>query len=272
MSRSYKATGINLKAMPIGENDRLLTILTPEFGLVRAVAPGARKPQSRLGGRSGLFVINQLLIAKGKRLDKLVQAETLRSFPKLSQHLGRLTASQYLAELALFQGLSEQSQEELYLLLVEHLERIENSSSATLLSCLVHGVYHLLVLAGVGPQVRRCCITQEPLVPDLADNTWQVGFSPVAGGAFCLDAALPPIPRQHMMRLGALELALLQQLSQPRLINTALPKGVDAVSAPALKTHELWSRLERVLRQYAQYHFDRPIRSAALIEVCAIPG
>ena len=104
MSRSYKATGINLKAMPIGENDRLLTILTPEFGLVRAVAPGARKPQSRVGGRSGLFVINQLLIAKGKRLDKLVQAETLRSFPKLSQHLGRLTASQYLAELHFFRA------------------------------------------------------------------------------------------------------------------------------------------------------------------------
>ncbi|XGB43117.1 MAG: recombination protein O N-terminal domain-containing protein [Nodosilinea sp. LVE1205-7] len=39
MSQTYQVTGINLKAMPLGESDRLLTILTPELGLVRAVAP-----------------------------------------------------------------------------------------------------------------------------------------------------------------------------------------------------------------------------------------
>jgi DNA repair protein RecO (recombination protein O) len=44
MSQTYKATGINLKSVPLGEADRILTILTREFGLVRAVASGARKP------------------------------------------------------------------------------------------------------------------------------------------------------------------------------------------------------------------------------------
>jgi DNA repair protein RecO (recombination protein O) len=32
MSQTYKATGINLKAIPLGETDRLLTILTPDVG------------------------------------------------------------------------------------------------------------------------------------------------------------------------------------------------------------------------------------------------
>jgi DNA repair protein RecO (recombination protein O) len=32
--------------------------------------------------------------------------------------------------------------------------------------------------------------------------------------------------------------------------------------------NELWFSLERLLRQYAQYHFDRPIRSAALMDAC----
>lgn len=50
MSRTYNATGINLKALPLGETDRILTILTPDSGLIRAVAPGSRKHQSRLGG------------------------------------------------------------------------------------------------------------------------------------------------------------------------------------------------------------------------------
>ena len=108
MSRTYKATGINLKSMPMGESDRLLTVLTREYGLVQVLAMGARKHNSSLAGRSGLFVVNQLLIAKGKSLDKLTQAETLESYPGLAQDLRRLTASQYLAELCLCQALSEQ--------------------------------------------------------------------------------------------------------------------------------------------------------------------
>ncbi|MEO1430334.1 MAG: recombination protein O N-terminal domain-containing protein, partial [Cyanobacteria bacterium J06633_8] len=36
MSRTYKATGINLKAQAFGESDRIVTILTREFGLIRA--------------------------------------------------------------------------------------------------------------------------------------------------------------------------------------------------------------------------------------------
>ena len=69
MSRTYKATGINLKATAFGESDRIVTILTREFGLIRATAPGARKHLSSLGGRSGMFVVNQLLIAKGRSID-----------------------------------------------------------------------------------------------------------------------------------------------------------------------------------------------------------
>ena len=65
--RTYRATGINLKAIPLGEADRIVTILTPERGLVRAVAAGARKQKSQLGGRTELFVVNELVLAEGDR-------------------------------------------------------------------------------------------------------------------------------------------------------------------------------------------------------------
>ncbi len=55
MSRTYQATGINLQGMAFGEADRLLTILTAEYGLIRAIAPGARKYKSSLRGRSELY-------------------------------------------------------------------------------------------------------------------------------------------------------------------------------------------------------------------------
>ncbi|PSN15521.1 DNA repair protein RecO [filamentous cyanobacterium CCP5] len=276
MSQTYKATGINLKGMPLGESDRLLTILTPSHGLIRAVAPGARKHRSRLGGRSDLFVVNDLLIVKGKRLDKLIQADTVRSFPGLSQHLGRLTASQYLAELALFQALSDHDQQSLYLLLIEHLERIELSTPATLLPCLVQGIYHLLALAGLAPEVRYCCLTRSVLQPSLSEVDWQVGFSPEAGGLFRLDAPVATTPRRGSRRapvttLGAIEVALLQQLSQSELIVTA-PEGVCQTTKTQQipKSQEVWVRIERLLRQYAQYHFDRPIQSSTLMDTVGI--
>lgn len=196
MSGTYKATGINLKSMPLGESDRLVTILTREYGLIQAVAPGARKHHSRLSGRSGLFVVNQLLIAKGRSLDKITQAETLESYPRLSQDLRKLAASQYLGELALCQALSDQPQEELFCLLSEHLSRLERcdstngdkSSASVLLAHLSHGVFHMLALAGIAPQVQVCCITQQPLKPDWQNPDRQVGFSIDAGGTVSLEA------------------------------------------------------------------------------------
>ncbi|NJN19961.1 MAG: DNA repair protein RecO [Leptolyngbya sp. RL_3_1] len=306
MSRSYKTTGINLKGMPMGESDRLLTILTMEHGLIRAIAPGARKHKSRLGGRSGQFVINQLLVVQGKKLDKVIQAETVQSFPKLAADLMRLTASQYLAELVLAQALSEQPQEPLFTLFVEHLTRLEQAPPAGVLPSLCQGIFHLLALAGVAPEVRQCCLSQRAIVPDLSQTDWRVGFSAAAGGIVSADllyqvptAAQSPSLRTAPGRyagkggwpqvsqkatrsagaqaaqaaettlIAAAELALLQRLGGPELISSQ-PQG-EAIAA-AQATSPLWQRVEQLLRHYAQHHFDRPIRSANLIDTCfALP-
>ncbi|RCJ37885.1 DNA repair protein RecO [Nostoc minutum NIES-26] len=296
MSRTYKATGINLKTQALGESDRIVTILTREFGLIRAVAPGSRKHNSSLGGRSGMFVVNELLIAKGRSLDKITQAQTLKTYPGLAKDLGKLSASQYLAEIVLCQALSEQPQEELYELLNEHLHRLEvlpKTETFSIYAYLAHAVFHLLALAGLTPQVQVCCLTQQPLRPDVTDANWQVGFSIPAGGTVSLDAwerlrtegkigrdreNSKPIPsanrpidqspqtssyqtvahRQEIpaisSRLSATELAMFQQLSQPEImqINPAQDFG--------------WLSVEQILRQYAQYHLGRPIRSATLID------
>ncbi|MGI2903033.1 DNA repair protein RecO [Tolypothrix sp. VBCCA 56010] len=191
MSRTYKATGINLKTQAFGEADRLVTILTREFGLIRAIAPGARKHKSSLGGRSGMFVVNELLIAQGRSLDKITQAQTIKTYPGLGKDLGKLAASQYLAEIVLCQALSEQPQEELYELLNEHLGRLEaipTTEVKSIFAHLAHAVFHLLANSGLTPQVQVCCLTQRPLIPDFSDPKAQVGFSVSAGGTVSLQA------------------------------------------------------------------------------------
>lgn len=294
MSRTYKATGINLKSMPMGESDRLLTILTPEFGLIRAVAPGVRKQRSHLGGRSELFVVNELLIAKGRSLDKITQAETLQSYSGLSRNLGKLASSQYLAELVLTQALSEQPQEELFSLLNEHLTRLEqlpnNTDSTTIVAHLAHGIFHLLALAGIAPQVQICGVTQRTLTPNFTDPDWQIAFSISDGRTVSLSEIanleaqqegrgralsnnsprVIPTPERLRLRhlqisqersrlqttkINATELAILQQLASPEL-----PPSDYFSDTPH------WVSVERLLRQYSQYHLDCFIRSAALID------
>ncbi|MGC1246093.1 MAG: DNA repair protein RecO [Spirulinaceae cyanobacterium] len=261
MSRTYKATGINLKGMSFGESDRLITILTPEYGLVRAVVPGARKHKSRLRGRSELFVVNELLIVKGRSLDKITQAETLESYPGLSKDLGKLAASQYMAELALYLGLSEQPQRELYELLNEHLRRLEKLVTSPnspdyqflILSHLAHSLFHFLALAGIGPQVQSCCITAEAITPEFSNLDWQAGFSIEGGGV--VDLSCPNKPKIDS-RLRSEEIFFLQQLPEPELKSYPFNESFNGI----------WSKIEALLRNYTQYHCGKPIRSADLID------
>jgi len=308
MSRTYKATGINLKSMPLGEADRLVTILTREYGLIRAVAPGARKQKSKLGGRIGLFVVNQLLLAKGRSLDKVTQAETLESYPGLSKDLGKLAASQYLAELVLYHALSDQSQEELFELLNEHLRRLEHlpniignqSQISSVLAQLSHGIFHLLALAGIAPQIQICCVTQQSLNPDFTDPNWRVGFSLDAGGTVSLagnQSGVVRLPSSDVARRGivaqttgnyrtnenqppprlnskldAIELTLLQQLAAPELpplTQVFRNQAPDRLSVDSVNL--VWVKVERLLREYTQYHFGRSIRSAALLDALSMP-
>jgi len=288
MSKTYKATGINLKAQPLGESDKIVTILTQEFGLIRAVATGARKQNSSLGGRMGMFVVNELLISQGRNLDRITQAETIKTYPGLSKDLGKLAASQYLAEIVLCQALSEQPQIEIYELFNKHLQRLEDIPK-TEIKCIVaylaQGVFQLLNLAGLTPQVESCCLTQRLLTPDWTNPQWQVGFSIPSGGIICLDAwkslrkeieqgkwengeiaqtcasnpsyetvfhqqELPIISR----RLNGKQLVMLQHLSETEIMK------IDAASDSG------WLAVEQILRQYIQYHLGQPIRSATLID------
>ncbi len=274
MSQTYKTLGIILKGRAFGEADRLVTILSPEFGLIQAVVPGARKHKSRLRGRSELFVVNDLLIVKGRSLDKIIQADTLESYPKLSRDLGKLAASQYLAELVLCLGLSEQPQRELYELLNEHLYRLQEiSSGQSIHSHLAQGVFHLLAIAGIGPEVHTCCLTRETLIANFSDPHWRVGFSFEGGGLIKLAIPEPSLSTQKKFtrvnrlsvnqKLNAVELSLLQHLG-----HSVLPQPRQVLPPQSLNdlVSVAWVRIEHLLRNYAQYQLGKSFRSADLVD------
>jgi DNA repair protein RecO (recombination protein O) len=265
--------------MPLGENDRLLTILTKEHGLIRAVAAGARKHRSAMAGRSGLFVVNDLQIAVGRNMDRIKNAEVMQSFVGLGKTLAKLTAAQYLSEIALMQALSAQPQEELFLLLVEHLNRIQDAENENVLAHLNHGIYHLLAIAGFAPQVHSCCVTQIPVIAKREIPKWKAGFSIVGGGVIDLENDILRDGNPNGDRLqseaisnetmtDAIHNRISHYLTAPELLAMQELAQID-LADNILETHTTdWLTVERLLRAYAQYHFDRPIQSSALIDNC----
>jgi DNA repair protein RecO (recombination protein O) len=301
MSQTYSLTAMNLQIKPIGEADRLVTVLSAERGLMTVMAAGARKPKAKLGGRTGLFLINELLLVKGRSFDRIIQAETLESYPGLTHSLEQLAAAQYLIELTLGQALWDHPQVELFMLLRGYLKHLEQASSQTLLPCLAQGSFHLLSLAGIAPQVYYCCRSQRLIEPNFQDRYWRVGFSIVAGGVVSLDLHGQPedsSPKRTIAPLTAWEFATLQQIAtgagiSPHRNPESLQEssGVYQVSvrdkdrssldsfsqeiAPHLSpvhpsdrhlSPQVWLKLERLLRDYAQYHLECPLRSATLLD------
>ena len=272
-SNQYKATGIILKGSTLKETDRLVTILTPERGLIRAVAPGAKKLKSRLRGRTELFVINELLIVKGRSLDKIIQAETIYTYPGLSKEIGKLAAAQYLGELAVYIAVDEQPQESLYELLNEHLRRIESlKAQQNVYPNIVQGVFHLLAVAGIAPQVQACCLSDCTVDLNDLSSQWRGGFSFDSGGVVFQDGQsqtpedennnAPPVTIQY--KINAVELAILQHLSDRNL-----PDPRDFVPShlkTSLSIDSSWIRIEQILRQYIKYHLGKSIRSAKLVD------
>ena len=95
----YKTLGIVIKKKDLKDADRLLTIYTQNFGKIIVKAKSVKKSQSKLKGHLELFVYNHLMIAHGKSLDVIINAETIKNYFFMRSNLFHISAAYYFAEL-----------------------------------------------------------------------------------------------------------------------------------------------------------------------------
>ncbi len=83
MYRVYQTEGWILGSMEIGEANRFLDIFTADFGLVRGMAQGVRKIDSKL--RYGLqdYSFGKVSLVRGKQFWRIVGAERLDHFDEI---------------------------------------------------------------------------------------------------------------------------------------------------------------------------------------------
>jgi DNA repair protein RecO (recombination protein O) len=98
----YEAEAIVLRQYALSDSDRIIVLITKEFGKIRAVAKGARKLQNRLAGT--LEPLNHIRIEyywrEGHDLCQIRHAELVRSYLGLNPTVQQVYAYSYFAELA----------------------------------------------------------------------------------------------------------------------------------------------------------------------------
>lgn len=127
---AYKTRAVSLKARPFAEADKMVTLFTRERGKVRAIAKGARRVPSSLGGRVEPFTYGDYLIAKGRNLDIISQCQVIETFQRLREDPQTLYAGLYMLKLVDSGTAEGQHYPELFDLLAGSLLKLKRDPDA----------------------------------------------------------------------------------------------------------------------------------------------
>lgn len=93
--------GLIIKETNIGENDKLLVILTHEHGIIRAFADGVRRMKSKNSAATSLLCYSNFTLYQNKDTYKVTDSSPIELFFDLRYNLEALSLAQYFCEMAL---------------------------------------------------------------------------------------------------------------------------------------------------------------------------
>lgn len=96
-----KTDGLILYEKNISDNDRLLYILTRNFGVIRAFSKGSRISKNKNFAATQTFCFSDFIIFKGKNKYIINEANLKNSFWDLRNDMESLTLAQYFCEVVL---------------------------------------------------------------------------------------------------------------------------------------------------------------------------
>ena len=172
-------TGLVLSAMPIGEYDKRLVILSKERGKISAFAKGARRQNSTFMACSQPFSFGQFTIYQGKNSYTINSVQIQNYFEDLRTDLEKVTYGMYFCEVASYLTYENIESTGLLKLLYQSLKALGNDK---LPKELVRAVFELKALDfnGETPQVFACVKCREKTEGEYLKN-----FSAKMGGLLC---------------------------------------------------------------------------------------
>lgn len=241
-------TGMVLSAMPIGEYDKRLVILTKETGKISAFARGARKPNSALLAASQPFTFGEFQVFRGRDSYTVSSAAVSNYFGELRQNLEGAYYGFYFCEFADYLTRENVETKEILKLLYQSLRALAKGTIDVLL---VRYIYELRLIAlnGEAPQVFECvsCGGKDGL-------SW---FYSERGGLLCRECK--------------------GEYPEGRSISAALLYTMQFIlTAPLEKLYtftvsqEVLMEFERLMEEYRRYYIGHDFKSLEMLALFKI--
>ncbi|UKN42624.1 DNA repair protein RecO [Mycobacterium lepromatosis] len=240
--RLYRDWAVVLRQRKLGEADRIVTLLTRDHGLVRAVAKGVRRTRSKFGARLEPFAYIDAQLHLGRNLDIVTQVVSIDAFAtKIVSDYGRYTCGCAMLETAeRLAGEERAPAPTLHQLTVSALRAVADGNRPRDLLLDAY-LLRAMGIAGWAPALNECARCAAP-GPHRA-------FHIAAGGSVCVHcrpagSITPP--------LGVLELM------------SALHDGDWEAAQQAPQSHR--SHVSGLVAAHLQWHLERQLKTLPLVE------
>ncbi len=254
MSRESRLEGLCIKASPLGESGRLITVLTDEQGIIRLAAPGAKRPKSSLAAATPLTYLS-FQIFGNRSLKSVRQIKIIKSYNGLGKNIECLAAAQAITELTfLLVGNNDKQQSYLSSVLI-HLDRIyeyknKSDDDFIMLSMSIQSLIHLLAIGGINIPVNFCCKTGDPIIPPLGNWDWECHYLPNEGFSTIENT-------ESILKVNASEIALLQ-----RLLFSELPIKSDG---ELLGPKKVWLKILSIVESWISAQLEKELSSLKIL-------
>jgi DNA repair protein RecO (recombination protein O) len=241
----YEDEAIVLRQYPLSDSDRIVVFLTREYGKVRAVAKGAKKPKSRIAGcLEPLNRVRLTLYAReGRDLYQIREAELLHSYLGKDPSLKHICAYNYFAEICSEIAPDNQGHNALFRLLLAALDAGEK-----------HDISHALIryfeiwclkLSGLLPNYAYCSNCGK-CVKDDEFFAWVE-----AGQGRCRDCA-----QERGLKIGVSASAALAKME------TLSPE--QFVTQPSIE--EAVRDIDRLAQKLLHFHLEKQLKSYRILK------
>ena len=181
---SITTRGIVLRYANYRDHDRMLTLLTPEYGRMDVLSRGCRRPKSALMPASECFVSGEFVVFQQNDRCTLTGCTLDDTFYNLRLDPYRLTCASYMAALCAAAAQSGQAAAELYALLLKGLYYLCYDRESDPLGNTTAFLLLFAQAIGYRPRLSRCAHCRKLL--DLSGDSW---MDIVAGGMCCPECA-----------------------------------------------------------------------------------
>ena len=244
MGQTILLNGMVLSAMPIGDYDKRLVVLTRERGKITVFARGARRPNSSLLASTNPFAFGEFELFEGKTAYNACRINVKNYFRELTEDIETAYYGFYFLELADYYAVENVEAKDMCNLLYASLRAL---TKPVFQNRLVRRVYELrmLVIAGEYPNLFSCvsCGAKEGLHM----------FHAKGGGVLC-------------RACGALHGGIPVDASTLYTMQYIVSSPVERLYSFQV-TEEVLGRLEWVMNEYMSCYIDRKFHSLELLDM-----